>query len=350
MCGRCASPLELVVWYLAMALKRAKSYRDMSVSEQIAYHSTKGASLRHKDSLSRLNLLLESKPEVLTVIENYLESLGIELPSTASKKRKQRSSGSAPDGEHAEEEGEAEQEGEQSEVTPKKKSRMRPRCSIKDPKSENWIPHCYTKLENCKAAFLESMLAEVAPIAFSQWHLKGLKQQCKKNKEDYQTSLTQILEYVTGMDPSAPLVGDRRHIPHLQKVCQEAASRLGHRASQCYLPLQWPTRGVYRLMIDDEEELVQVCLSQHPTRQVDLTPGLKKQLGTGDFMEIKSRVEIACNWSDARACLIDTTTGQYLPPVLSSIVPSADQETSSPASSSRRRGDSSSPRKKGSKS
>lgn len=49
------------------------------------------------------------------------------------------------------------------------------RSSIIDPDPTHWVPHKYTRLENCSIDFISELLTTLEPITFSKFALKAIK-------------------------------------------------------------------------------------------------------------------------------------------------------------------------------
>ena len=118
------------------------------------------------------------------------------------------------------------------------KSRLRVK-SVQDKDPANWMPHCYVSMETTRPSHLEPLLTHIAPVAFSAWQLRGVKDQCKKESKNYQATLGEILEYCTNFDRSAPLVGNLRHLPSLKSHLAEKACELQQRANSLQFPISW---------------------------------------------------------------------------------------------------------------
>ncbi len=126
--------------------------------------------------------------------------------------------------------------------------RLRKRAHEVDRSLQNWMPHCYTRLDKTSLRYLEKLVTSLEHNAFSQSRLKDLKT-VKTSTGNYKAMLLEILEYVTGFDVSSPLNGEFRHLPTLISHLQALRHVRGCRGPTLHWPPDWGSScdGVFRL-------------------------------------------------------------------------------------------------------
>jgi hypothetical protein len=167
---------------------------------------------------------------------------------------------------------------------------------------ENWLPHAYTRLDNCKSPILADIAASIEPIAFSKYMLKALHQK-KSTAADFSQKLCQILEYSSGFDCSRPLVGDLRHSPSLLKLMQNMSVQRGRRGSTLRLPPTWGQGqdGVYELEADDRGDIFVIVKAS--SLKVRIPTDMLLQNEHGKPIPIAS-LGLDSNWSEQKATIV----------------------------------------------
>ena len=124
---------------------RNAGFRSMELTDQIDALHRRAEELEYKQTLASLMSLLKERKDLLPGIVRHLQGKGIEVIK-ATKLGKKRVK-------EEEEEGAAtkDEEGSQSQ-------KIRKSQRVGDTNPANWMPHCYTRLDNTKA-----------PVKFARW-------------------------------------------------------------------------------------------------------------------------------------------------------------------------------------
>lgn len=131
---------------------------------------------------------------------------------------------------------------------------MKLRCpkNIMDDNPDNWIPHTYTRIDNCSVVFLKTLLSKIEEISLSTSALNTVVN--KGSKEAKMNSLCDLVEFTTNWDRTEPITGDFRHIPTFTKFLGLCNKALGRRARDLRLPASFSAfTGVYSLLEDNGE-------------------------------------------------------------------------------------------------
>ena len=268
------------------------SFRSMPLSDQIDTLHKRAAELDFKQTLTSLNRLLMEKRDLLPGIVRHLQGSGVELPRAAKlgSKRAQEPEGSPTE--------QADANDHPEPAGPPAKVR---RCGVKDPNPHNWLPHSYTRLDNCKSPVLEKLLTSLEEIAFSQYALKSLKGK-KTSSTEYQVKLLELLEYETGFDPSKPLVADYRHIPTLHRHLMIMRDERGSRGATLRLPPTWGrgSDGIFDL--EASPGAFCVVVNKSSGCRLTLSATIALQDTEGNAIEA-DELEIVNNFSEAKACI-----------------------------------------------
>ena len=146
--------------------RKKPSFRSMPLSDQIDTLHKRAAELDFKQTLTSLNRLIMEKRGLLPGIVRHLQGRGVELPRAATLRSKRAQEPEGSPTEQADANDHPEPAGPPAQVR---------RCGVKDPNPHKWLPHAYTRLDNCKSPVLEKLLTSLEEIAFSQYALKGLR-------------------------------------------------------------------------------------------------------------------------------------------------------------------------------
>lgn len=236
-----------------------------SAEEQIASLQDRALELEAKTRLVRLHSKLKSNPNILIDVEKYIDMLIARRPGGSSMLPKEEvkhqtndeatlqikadpmmakpvGCGTEADGLDLEslcgpgsEDADASDLGSGVGVD---------QSFLADPKQ--WIPHCYTTIGGCSLNYLKAMLSAIEPIAFSAFSLRGLLERGKR--EVSKRSVTDVLEFVTGLDYDTPLTGDMKYLPKLHTMLIATAEKLGRKGRDLQLPPDWNEVGYYQLL------------------------------------------------------------------------------------------------------
>ena len=283
-----------------------RSFRTAPLKDQIDILVVRASELSQKQTLKSLNDTLKAQPALLPGVVRYLEGLGIDI-QTATELGKKRVKPTIEDDS---------KEGESSEQPEK----IRKGNRVEDSNSDNWLPHCYTRLDNTKGSTLEEVVSAVVPIVCSKYALKGLKA-AKKSSESYKAMLLEILEYATGFDVSTSLKGDLRHKPTLTSHLKKLSDERNSRASNLCLPPVWSSSkdGIFELKETEEGCISVVDKTKKCSRLLSVS---KLHSHFGSDIEFKDLC-INNNFSEVRASIGCEETAATIP--IASL-PEADED------------------------
>ncbi len=277
-----------------MPPKATPIFRAAPLKDKIDILTKRANELSQKQLLKSLNETLKEEPHLLPGVLRYLQGRGINIQA-ATQLGKKRVRATIEDDN---------KEGERS-VQPQK---LRKGEAVVDGDPNNWLAHCYTRLDNTKVTTLEIIVSAVEPIVCSMYALRGLKA-AKSSSESYRTMLLEILEYATGFDVSTSLKGDLRHKPALISHLMKLRDARCARGSNLSLPPVWgsSTDGVFLLKETDGDCILAVDKTTKCSHLLS-APVLRAQLGP----DISSKdLCIINNFSEVRAsigCNDDTLT------------------------------------------
>ena len=128
--------------------------------------------------------------------------------------------------------------------------KLRSPKNIIDANPDNWIPHTYTRIDNCSVVFLKSLLNKIEEISLSTCALNTVVG--KGSKDAKVNTLSDLIEFTTNWGRTEPITGDFRHIPTFAKFFGLCDKALGRRARDRRLPAKWSAfTGVYSLLEDN---------------------------------------------------------------------------------------------------
>ena len=138
----------------------------------------------------------------------------------------------------------------------------------------------------------KKVLSLIEPISLGPLALRGCLE--KGNREVTKSSLLELIEFSTGLDPSTALHGEFKHIPTLKAQLGVLNAQVGRRARDLQLPAQWGLHGVYLLDCSDPSE--PMLIHQYA--------GWKSKIPktSGDIIDA-SGLQTSHNYSESRAKL-----------------------------------------------
>lgn len=130
--------------------------------------------------------------------------------------------------------------------------KMRVKGGIMDKNPQNWVPHRYLQLSGSSVVFLQQLMSQVEPLAFSKHALAPLLKAGRKEAKII--DMCRHLEYATTIDGDHSLRGDHRHIPSLVAWMTMLRDSEGRRCRDLLVPATWSARadGVYTFRVDGE--------------------------------------------------------------------------------------------------
>ncbi len=287
------------IWVVRSPVMPAKckvSFRAAPVNVKIDILTKKAYELSQKQTLRSLNDTLKAEPDLLHGVLRYLEGRGISVEA-ATQLGKQRVRATIEDDN---------KEGERS-VQPQK---LRKGEGVVDGDPNNWLAHCYTRLDNTKKDTLEIIVSAVEPINCSMFALCALRRS-RTSRNDYRKTLLEILEYATGFDVSTSLKGDLRHKPTLTSHLTKLSDERNSRASNLCLPPVWSSSkdGIFELKETEEGCISVVDKTKKCSRLLSVS---KLHSHFGSDIEFKD-LRINNNFSEVRACIGCEETAATIP-------------------------------------
>ena len=163
----------------------------------------------------------------------------------------------------------------------------------------------FNKLDNMPLVHLRIWLKTMEPVACSDAQVKSLIS--RGSREESRTSLAELMEFMTDLDPSVPIfsgtvrddIAMKTFSDHLVKVNES----LGRRARDLPLPADWAKHGFYLIMfISGKAFLLNRFTNQiaPPPDDMDQGPGQHIQL-EANFSENRACVRLAGSM-EARLC------------------------------------------------
>ena len=254
----------------------------------------KALELRHRDKRLAVQALMLKQPDAVPKIVDYLMSIGLWQGN----------------GQPLAIEGDS---GKEVLSTPVKAKPAAKACAgkgheeetAKDDMGSQKVPmqihKNFSKMENMPLVHLRAWLTAMEPVALSEAQLKVLVKRgsCDASRH----SLTELLEYTTNLDPSAPLFAEGRDEETLSKFTEQLLqlnASMGRRARDLQLPANWSRDGFYHVKVIDGKAFL-----WHRLKDTYAPP-------TG-FLEQPANLQgvtVELNFSENRAC-IKTGSGPF---------------------------------------
>lgn len=231
-----------------------RRFRSMDNVEQSAHLRKRAKTLQMKQYKSRISEILEASDDAVHEVKALLEGQGHSFAKLLAVKKESRSRDLAEPVEPTVDESPTkaeEKEGEEdtTEVKEEGNSRLRAPAGIQDPNPRNWIPHKYTRIDNCSVPQVVDILSQVEEVSLSRAALGAITS--KGLRDQKLCSLLDHFEYATGQPREMALTGDRRHVPTLVAWLRTCALGEGRRARDLKVPGMWgfPGDGCYELRL-----------------------------------------------------------------------------------------------------
>lgn len=157
------------------------------------------------------------------------------------------------------------------------------------PLSED-VPVCYTSIEELSVKLLKQILFQCEPIAFGPFAIRALAK--RGAREVAKQNLTQLIEYVTGVEPSVTINGEERKFTNLIQRLVDLSNGRGNLGRSLQLPPDWARQGFYE--ITDVNPLT-------VKNKAGLEVQVADEILPGDIE--KRTFYVSTNWSEKRATL-----------------------------------------------
>ena len=237
-----------------------------SPSTKAARLQRKAVQLKNKASMEKVKALLQNRPELvqatLTHLENPMDETSQGMAKTPVK------AGPSPQGSPSQGSLGGHEEGS-------------------SPLSED-VPVRYTSIEELSVKHLKQILFKCEPIAIGPFAIRALAK--RGAREVAKQNPTQLIEYVTGVEPSVTINGGERKFTNLIQRLVDPSSERGNLGRPLQLPPDWARQGFYE--ITDVNPLT-----------VKNKAGLEVQVADEflpDDIE-KKALYVSTNWSEKRA-------------------------------------------------
>jgi len=239
-----------------------------SPASKAARLQRKAVQLQNKASMERVKALLQNRPELvqatLTHLENLLDQQGMDMKTPTKAARS-----STPDS-----------------------ASQRSMDGIDDSGSAvcDDVPACYSSIEELSVKHLKQILFKCEPIAFGPFAIRALAK--RGAREVAKQNLTQLIEYITGVEPSVTINGEERKFTHLIQRLVDLSDERGNLGRTLQLPPNWAEQGYYKIASVDPVTITNKA-------------GVKVQVADDflpDDIDAKS-LYISTNWSEKRATL-----------------------------------------------
>ena len=229
-----------------------RRFRTMDDDEQATHLRRRAKVLQMKQYKARISEILEESDDAVHEVKALLEGQGHSFAKLlALKKGRSRTDLAEPvETPFGESPIKAEVQGEDegiTEIKEEKNSRLRGYAGIQDPNPRNWIPHKYTRMDNCSVPQVVDILSQVEEISLSRAALGAITS--KGLRDQKLSSLLDHFEYATGQPREMALTGDRRHVPTLVSWLRTCVLGEGRRARDLKVLGMWgfPGDGCYEL-------------------------------------------------------------------------------------------------------
>ncbi|CAK0846478.1 unnamed protein product [Prorocentrum cordatum] len=173
-------------------------------------------------------------------------------------------------------------------------------AGIDDPNPANWLPHRYTRWENCSVPITVELLSHCEPVALSSLALKAITSKGKLDEK--QKKLSDHFEFVTGQGRELNLVGSLRHIPTLKKSLKHSSDAEGRRGRDLRVPGDWGAHkdGCFEMEMVGEDLIIKdkTTKAEHV-----VPPELRLKYADGTLIPIEA-LEIDINYCKTKANIV----------------------------------------------
>jgi len=155
------------------------------------------------------------------------------------------------------------------------------------------VPSKYWKFDAMSAIKLKEFLEFMEPVVFSKFAIRAIS----SKKGSSKSTLLELLEFATGLEPQHSIVGKLRSELVLKGELKALNEANGRRCQGLRLPPLWATQGVYRLLLDTAGP--KKLLNQYTQKSIIVPESVEKKVASLE------RCTIEQNWSENNAYLLD---------------------------------------------
>jgi len=156
------------------------------------------------------------------------------------------------------------------------------------------VPSKYWKFDAMSAVKLKEFLEFMEPVVFSKFAIRAIG----SKKGSSKSTLLELLEFATGLEPQHSIVGKLRNEVVLKGELKALNEANGRRCQGLRLPPLWATQGVYRLLLDPPGPNKKL-LNQYTQKSIIVPESAEKKVACLE------RCTIEQNWSENNAYLLD---------------------------------------------